>query len=485
MLLALLLAASPLARAADAEVAGYLRVMTRPDFQGGDGKLGYWNLYGRLLNEGPYAAFELKVDLLEREPGSDAPWTQVHTKVEGGALANAEPGNGGLAGMRLTQLYALAGNVLLRDVTWQVGTLDSWFGDLGLYDAKPAQVFYETIGASARWQRPRVELLLGAGDSGYALKGSAYNTVLTGGGSLRLRLAEGAEVGLGGTASYEPRVVGNRFAPHTTPGVAYEDFVRGEVLEAWDDANPNQLTSFPDPVPADARSWKVIGYFGWGAGPVRWSSLYFNALVHHPDPFVVETFEGQDFTVYVTDLTDERFEFNAGNELQLRLVPDRLDAVWGVLVGYHADGDNDIAPSDHDRTFGSTVLRLQGYLSPTVHLLAEGSVAREVSTNGNRYRNAADSIFQSSNGQPDTRGLEYGDADTRDTAQGKGGVVLNPLGPGVYARPSLRFLYGAQWSTQNNAFGNSFVETVDEYDDFEPVERHLHHVVALEAEAWF
>ena len=23
---------------------GYFRIMTRPDFQGGDGKLGYWNL---------------------------------------------------------------------------------------------------------------------------------------------------------------------------------------------------------------------------------------------------------------------------------------------------------------------------------------------------------------------------------------------------------------------------------------------------------
>ena len=25
----------------------------RPDFQGGSTGLGYWNLYGRLLNEGP------------------------------------------------------------------------------------------------------------------------------------------------------------------------------------------------------------------------------------------------------------------------------------------------------------------------------------------------------------------------------------------------------------------------------------------------
>ena len=39
---------------ANARVGGYARVMARPDLQGGTGRLGYWNLYGRLLNEGPY-----------------------------------------------------------------------------------------------------------------------------------------------------------------------------------------------------------------------------------------------------------------------------------------------------------------------------------------------------------------------------------------------------------------------------------------------
>ena len=38
------------------QAAGYFRVMARPDLQGGDSRLGFWNLYGRLLNEGPWAA---------------------------------------------------------------------------------------------------------------------------------------------------------------------------------------------------------------------------------------------------------------------------------------------------------------------------------------------------------------------------------------------------------------------------------------------
>jgi hypothetical protein len=73
----------------------------------------------------------------------------------------------------------------------------------------------------------------------------------------------------------------------------------------------------------------------------------------------------------------------------------------------------------------------------------------------------------------------------RTTQQLKVGPVLNPLGTGIYTRPSLRLLYGVQHSSQNNAFGNSFVETLDENSQFQTVERHWHHVVALEAEAWF
>ena len=64
-------------------------------------------------------------------------------------------------------------------------------------------------------------------------------------------------------------------------------------------------------------------------------------------------------------------------------------------------------------------------------------------------------------------------------------MVLNPLGPGIFVRPSLRFLYGVQHSTQNNAFGNAFVERLDQYGDFEATEQHLHHLLAVEAEVWF
>ncbi len=479
--------ASGTAEAGRADVAGYLRVGARPDFgQGGNGRLGYWNLYGRLLNEGPYAAVEFKYDVLERKAQTRDPWTSLHLRIEGGGVQGGDPGNGSLANLRMSQMYVRAGNVLLPDVTWQVGSLIYYFGDLGLYDMRPAQIFFETVGESARWERDRVDLMVGLGDSGYTLKGNEYNSVLTPGGTLRVRPIDQLEIGVGGMYRAEPQVRGNRNAPHITPGLNYEDWVRGEVAERFLANNPNRAFEFPFPQPVSASSWKGIGYLGFGGfGPVRWNNLFVSYEKLHPGNFTTETYDGDTYTIYVNAVTDERHVLLLGDELQLQLWPDRIDLNVAGLYGDHTDLDNQIVPSDHDRTYWSTVGRLQVYLTETVHWLGEGSYAREISRNGNAYREHQDSIFANSSGLPDTRGLEYGDTDTRHTVQGKTGFVLNPVGTGIYTRPSIRVLYGIQYSNQNNAFGNSFVESIDQFNQFGNVEQHTHHVVALETEAWF
>ena len=56
---------------------GYFRIMAQPDFEGGNGQLGYSDLYGRLLNEGPYAALELKLDVLQAPPGTTDVWAAI------------------------------------------------------------------------------------------------------------------------------------------------------------------------------------------------------------------------------------------------------------------------------------------------------------------------------------------------------------------------------------------------------------------------
>lgn len=474
------------AHAGRADAAGYLRVGTRPDFQGSGGALGYWNLYGRLLNEGPYAALEFRYQLLERQSLSTDPWTSAHIRIEGGNVSRASA-DGSLGGFLVSQLYVKAGNVLIPNVTWQVGTLDRYLGDLGLYDMRPAQIFFETVGGSARFENDRFDVILGFGDSGFFLKPGAYNTIFTPGALARVRIIDGVEVGLGGQYRYEPAVEGNRFAPHTTPGLTLENWVRGEVVQTWFENNPQRRgVDFPDPEPTDAKSWKAVGYLGFGGwGPLVWNNFFASYERKHPELFTTEDYNGETYTLYVTELTDERDVLLLGDEIQLRVIPGRFDIVWAGLYGRHWDGDNDFVPSDHARKYMSTVLRGQVYITDTVHWLTETSIAKEFSENGNMYREHADSIFQNTAGQPDTRGLEMGDTDTRYTWQGKAGVILNPLGRGIYTRPSLRFLYGLQYSNQNNAFGNSFVETIDQYNEFGNVERHWHQVLAIETEVWF
>jgi hypothetical protein len=467
-------------------VGGYFRVMARPDLQGGVGRLGFWNLYGRLLNEAPWAALELRLDLLQADPGTNDPWASARFRIEGGAVRTGEGTNGSLGEFRVSQLYVESGNVLLDHVTWRVGTLETYFGDLGLYDLRIAQIFRGTLGLSARIQVGPLDAVVGVGDSGFGLRGFEYSTILTAGGTVRIHDAGHFEMGFGGELLFEPRVEGNRFAPYDTPGVLYSDYVRGRVVEKFLEENPTGADFFPKPEPTNSLSFKAIGYLGFGnAGPIRWNSLYVNLLRKHPERTVTESVDGRDFDIYIKGLTDERYELNVGNELQVRLIPERLDLAWGTLFGRHWDGDNRILPTDDERLIASTVLRLQLYLTERVHLLFESSGAIEMSTNGNRWRNHADSVFKNVGGLPDTEGLEYGDSDRRLTWQGKGGLVLNPLGRGIYSRPSIRILYGAQYSTMNNAFGNSFVETLSQYNEFETAERHWHHVIAFEAEAWF
>ncbi len=490
ILVAALALPSPARAEADRDrfgAGGYFRVMTRPDAQGGDGKLGYWNLYGRLMNEGPYAALELKLDLLQQQPRSVAPWTSLHAKIEGGSVANADPRRGSLDQFRLSQLYVQAGNVGLRDVTWQLGTLDYYFGDLGLYDLKPAELFFDTVGLSGTWRSRNVDVIVGAGDAGYFVRGPQYDTIFTTGAAMRVRLGGHFEIGGGAQTQYEPKVQGNRFAPYATAGVKYSDFVRHEVVEQYLLANPGQdFDQNHRPDPRSSFSWKTVGYVGFGKlGPLQWNNLFFNVQKRHPDNFYTESYLGKTYTIYTRDLTDERFEINVGNEMHLTIVPERLDAAWGVVYGDYTDADNSVAPADAARTFYSTVGRLQLYVTPTVHLLGESSIAREISRNGNAYRDHVDSIFQNDAGVPNSRGLEYGDDRQRDTWQGKFGVVLNPAGYGLFNRPSLRLLYGLQYSTQNEAFGNSFVTSLDQYNYFGAKEQHWHQMIGFEAEAWF
>ncbi|MCL2325816.1 MAG: hypothetical protein FWC40_04875 [Proteobacteria bacterium] len=479
---------------------GYFRIAARPDFQGGWSKLGLWNISGRLLNESQWAALEMRLQLIRQTPGTNEVWTSLHAKIEGGSVHGADLLNGSLGAFALTQLYVQAGNVLIEDVVWQLGTLDYHFGDLGLYDMKFAQIFYETVGVSGTWSHPLADIVVGFGDSGYLRKQKGYSPILTFGAAVRLRPVDGFELGLGGELFYEPSVKGSENAPHQTrfsasQGVSYASFFHEEVVRDFADtlASINLLeTSFPRPTAVDALSYKLVGYVGFGKlGALKWNNLFVNFLLSHPESYYRETYNGQTFRIFTKEWTDERYQFNLGNEMNLEIVKDRFDLTWAGLFGYHFDKDDTISASERNRMIWSLVVRGQVYMTPTVHFLAETSFAQEKSLNGNLWRKSAGSIWANNGGVANIRGFEYGDLNLRNTWQGKTGFVINPGGTGIFSRPSLRLLYGVQYSNMHSAFQNSNVETQNLSNEFFGTDfssipdRHWHHVISIEAEAWF
>lgn len=367
MILALLCA-----QAHATDLGGYFRVQARPDLVGGDARLGDSALYGRLLNEGPWALVHLRQDLVPKK-GRD-PWGDLHLRVEGGSLPGADGSNGALDAFRVSQFYVQGGNLGPKHVTFRVGTLETTFGDLWLFDARPTQLLTDVLGAQATWAPDDTEVVLAAGDAGWTMSGADHHAVPSVGGSVRRTLGEHVAVGLGG--------------------------------QAWRD---------------DEVTGKVTGYVGVGkAGPLTWNRLQV-VWQRRPD-------------VAGGPATDAVF---VGDELELAVLPERLDVALAAQVDHHAD-----------HTAVASVVRAQVAVTPTVAVLGETSAAREF-TDG---------------------------APARDTWQGKVGVVLSPAGPSMSARPALRLLYGAQHASTGGAWPGAPDTARD---------RRWHHLVSLEAEAWF
>lgn len=479
---------------------GYFRIAARPDFQGGKSKLGLWNISGRLLNESQWAALEMRLQLIKQTPGTNEVWTSLHAKIEGGSAHAADLLNGNLGNFALTQLYVKAGNVLIEDVIWQLGTLDFYFGDLGLYDMKFAEIFYHTVGLSATWSNDKVDLLVGIGDSGYLINPEGYSPALTFGTALRVKPVDGVEFGVGAEFMYSPAVEDSEYSPHQTRfdssyNISYASFARQTVVQDFIAAYGSTTidAAYPTPSAEDAFSFNVIGYLGFGKlGALKWNNLFLQFKRLQPEQFYYDydPVSGIEKRVFIKDWTDERYQFNIGDEMHLAIVPDRFDLTWAAIFGYHFDKDDDIRATENNRMIWSLVARGQVYITPVTHILVETSFAQEHSLNGNLWRKGARSPGTLNIGTS-TEGFQYGDLDTRNTWQGKLGLVLNPGGTGIFARPSLRLLYGVQYSNVHNAFENTNVVDVDNSNEFyhsdftKMTDRHWHHVISIEAEAWF
>jgi len=499
-LLVAALGAASLARA-DAlddrfSIGGYFRLQALTDFQGGNGRLGLNDtgcgmggpcIYGRLLNEGPYAIVESKLNLLGSEQSSLDPWAAVTMRIEGSSFLGTDAGKGSLANYAITNFGVNAGNILLQNVTWRMGILWNEPNDLDLYDMFIDDLFYGVAGVSARWKLPWIELLVGLGDAGWSIHPTAYDTVYTGGGWLRIHPSAHFEFGGGGQYGYEPASPGNQNGPYQTPGVTYLEYYRQDAAQSFFQNAPPGTQLLPNPSPRSSENWKAVGYLGFGKwGPLKWNSFYVHYLKNPPQTSYQETYDGQTYTIYDHDLTDQSYEFMAGDEMLFTLVPQRLDLAVAGLYGAERNYANTIVAGYDNYTWISGVARAQVYVTRTVHFLLESSVAEEHSLDGNLFRDHVDSLFQNDGtGVEDPLGLQYGDSAYRDTWQGKVGVVFNPKGTGIYTRPSLRILYGLQYSTAQDAFQSGYVNNLNQYNQFVGPEQHWHSVLGADLEGWF
>ncbi len=480
---------------------GYFRLQAFTDFQGGNGQLGLSPLgcgmggpciYGRLMNEGPDLILEMRYLMIGSDKTPDTPWAALVLRAEGESFLGTDAGNGNLSNYAITRFAVDAGNLLLQNVTWRIGVL--WYepNNLGLYDMFLDDLFYGVVGASAFYKTPKLDLLVGIGDEGWQLLGSHYNTIYTGGGWARWHINSHLEIGGGGQFGYEPASPGNQNAPLQTPGVTYLQYYQQNAVASFYQGNPIPGTLFPNPTPTSAENWKAVGYAGFGKlGPLDWNSFYIHYMRKPPLTNYSETFQApgavapQTYTVYISGLTSQEYELMFGDEALFHLVPHRLDLAVAALYGQERNYNDTLIAGLDNYTFVSGVARLQFFLTKSIHLLAESSVAEEHSLNGHLFRDHEDSIFNNDDGVPDPLGLQYGDASYRDTWQGKLGIVFNPKGEGIYTRPSLRLLYGIQYSTEQDAFQSGYVNSLNQYNQFVGPEQHWHSVVGFDVEDWF
>ncbi|MCS6983501.1 MAG: hypothetical protein NZM25_00040 [Leptospiraceae bacterium] len=490
----------------------YFRASVQDDFGYNAPTLGWWPFYGRLMNETPWLMADFGYHVVRPESPGAARAT-LFLRIEGGSYRSFDASQGTLGNYNINHIWLETENVLMRHLVTQTGSLWYNLGYIGLFDNFTAQVFWETIGIRVGHRLPTFEYFVGYGDSGWAIyrsrrgdgwHGHQYANIPTVGALVRVNLYEVGplksftarflpfwQMGATVQVMYERQNENLRGSPHQTPQVSYQDVLRGEAFEKFMLENPGSADYFPWAQPMSVtygRATFWTGFSGPELGPIKlyWNDFSLRLEKKPPQIAVTESYEGETKDIYISGFTDERYELMLFDELQLRLLPNYFDLNAGFGFGRSWDQDNRFRPDDHNRLIYSFVFRPIWYITEQLHYLIELVYAREKSTVGNRYREHFNSMKSNTRGVPDADGLEWGDTDTKHTYQIKTGFTINPAGRGIYSRPTIRLLYGAQFSNVHAAFGNTFEESLSRRNQF-AMNRdvHWHHMVRAEFEHWF
>ena len=192
-----------------------------------------------------------------------------------------------------------------------------------------------------------------------------------------------------------------------------------------------------------------------GVGPLKWNKLQGNIQKLHPLNVTQETFGGRTYDIFIKALTDEKYQLNAGDQAELTIIPDKLDSALGLDRLRARQGQHD-RPSEDNRLVWSLLGRAVYYLTPTFHFLTEGERRPGALPQRQPVPRAR---------RLDLRQHRWGERLARPAVrrfghpqhlQLKAGVDPQPDRQGHLRAPSLRLLYGLQYSSQQAAFGTGF-----------------------------
>ena len=499
------------------EIGLYFRIMSRYDFGANSSTLGWWPLYGRLLNETPWIKLDLDYDIIKSEK-KGGPKATVWARLEGGSVRNADDGIGNLNNYRITQFNLATENTPWQGFVMQAGTIWYNMGYIGIYDFYVSQLFYKTIGFRVGQISKNIEYHIGIGDAGYSILQDRknaleqaghyfgnlkYNTIPTIGGLTKINLYKFnfmdkldwlgyIQLGVGFELFIEPKNQHNPVTPHQTPEFTYDSVFRKKAIRDFIVLNSGQANNFPIPEAVSASSWRFSLWVGFalnldlGTVKIKWNDLSFFLEKRHPWIALSDESNSIKKDIYVSNFTDEIIDLWLIDEVQLVLWKKKLDMNIGFALIWSHDGDNLNLPNNNNRIAFSVITKPQYYITREIHILSELSLAVEKSTIGNQYREHWDSIQSNTNGVPNKDGKEWGDTNQKFTFQFKIGPVFNFNGYGINTRPSIRVLYGVQYSNVHAAFGNTFNESLNRQNLFlSRQDMHLHHIISFEAEHWF
>ncbi len=402
---------------------------TRAGYASANGERGE-HIRGAYLNRATLARLDL--DAQPVQPEGDGMAIGVHARLEHGDGALVRSSLTPDADFHVVRLFAELEPS--RSTAIRVGTLDGTEGALPLFDTHVARILNPAVGVAVHHDAGIVDVTVGVGDAGLFLRRAGYSFVADVGGTVRIRPSEGLSIAFGADALIEPQARESSWAEERVE--YYEDYSDERVVAAMMASQGAGLLDDPELLSETSRMRTALR----GIAALRYETadetmrvdVQISARQRPTGDAYAETIEDRTVTLYLPELSDDRFEIGVGSEMSVQTT-DWLRVRLGALVFRRSDAD-DPTPSDGNSLSYGAVAR------------AEATIAEE----------SVEWLFEASGFGEDLReptpGFDEGQSADRRVVQLKSGPSVHlPLGE----LGALDARIGAGIELEQNAAGNA------------------------------